>query len=121
MRYPTNLLYYFQHREHAGCLDVSNPHVQYIRVGHPQNGEVLDLYVLYQQNHVVTAKFQAASSVALIAASEFLCVWLEGKSYQDLDSLTHELILKKLDLTELNIHIANLILLAVKQLNFFQV
>ena len=120
MKYPAQLLYYFQHRNHGGRLDLTDPTVQYVQAGNQQNGEMVKLYVRYQNHRVETAKFQAASSVALIAAAEFICVWLEKKTYQDLALLTHQSILQELGLTELNIHIANLIIIAVKQLDFIK-
>ncbi len=117
MKYPAPLLHYFHHRQHAGQLDTTNPYVQYVRVGHPQNEEVIDLYVHFHQNRVKIAKFQAASSVTLIAAAEFICGWLEGKSHQEIALLNPQLILQELGLTDLNIHIANLMMMAVRQLN----
>ena len=116
MKYSQNLLDYFHHRDHAGEMDCIDPEVRLIEVGQAQNGEVLHLYVRCQHHLIVAASFKAAGSVALLAAAEFLCGWLEGKTYSDLDALTHQVILHALGLTDLSMHIAHLLMMAVNQL-----
>jgi NifU-like protein involved in Fe-S cluster formation len=112
MKYSSQLLHYFHHREHAGCLDSRDAGVYHAQVGSVENREVLSLWVHYQ-SRIEEARFQAAGSVPLIAGGEWLCGWLEHKTPDDLSQLTPESILKALDLTALHIHTAHLIFLAV--------
>jgi|GEM_PF-5155324 len=115
MKFSEQLLHYFHHRLHAGALDSAIPSVRSVQVGRPENREVLLLMIDYR-DRIQTARFKAAGSVALIAGAEFICGWLEQKSWPDLQSITPEFILKSLGLTPLHTHIANLIVLAVQQL-----
>lgn len=115
MKYSEKLLNYFHQRHHAGNLDPAD-NVRRVQVGNADNREVLVLTIAYQGNNIIAAKFQASGSVALIAGGEFICTWLENKTWQDLPSLTPEYILDCLELTKLNIHVANLLATAVKKM-----
>jgi NifU-like protein involved in Fe-S cluster formation len=114
MKYPSQLQHYFHHRHHGGRLEPA-VNVRSAQVGNADNGEVLVLFVEYHEC-IVRARFQASGSIAVIAGGEFICEWLENKTWQDLSSLTPELILEALALTKTDIHVANLIATAVNKL-----
>lgn len=114
MKYSAQLQHYFHHRDHGGRLDPGIT-VRSAQAGNIENREVLVLFVEYHE-YIVRARFQASGSIALIAGGEFICGWLENKTWQDLSSLTPELILEALALRKIDIHIANLIVTAVKKL-----
>ena len=118
MKYPSQLQHYFHHRDHGGRLDPGIA-VRSAQVGNIENGEVLVLFVKYHE-YIVQARFQASGSIALIAGGEFICGWLENKTWQDLSRLTPELILEALALTKTDIHVANLIVMAVKKLLLYK-
>ncbi len=115
MKYSEALIYYFHHREHAGRLEQTIASVRHAQIGNAENQEVLALYVDYQ-DQIVEAKFQATGSVVLIAGGEYICRWLEKKTWADLTKLTPEIILQGLGLTAINIHVANIIIMAIQKL-----
>ncbi len=114
MKYSSQLQHYFHNRHHGGRLEPAIT-VRSAQAGNAENREVLVLFVEYH-DHIVQARFQASGSIALIAGGEFICEWLENKTWQDLSRLTPELILEALALTKMDIHVANLIIMAVKGL-----
>jgi NifU-like protein involved in Fe-S cluster formation len=116
MKYPPQLLHYFHHRAHAGFIDPVLPGFCQSQVGSAENRDVLTLTVEYRQRIIVQAKFQAGGSIALIAAGEFICGWLEQKSWQDLQLLTAEWVLENLGLAKTYLHIGHLIVIAVNKL-----
>lgn len=115
--YSAKLLQYFHFRPHAGSLDTQVANVYQARVGHAENHEVLVLFVDYQEK-IVAARFKAVGPPALIAGSELICGWLEHKTWRELSQLTPEWILAELELSPLRVHIARLIIMAVRQLQY---
>lgn len=115
MKYSPQLLEYFRNRTHAGRLDCNHAQVYFAQTGQPENQEIFALYVEYQ-TCLVNVKFQAAGSVALIAAGEFICRWMQRKTVAELENLNHTFILEQLNLSTLNIPAIQLILLTLKKI-----
>lgn len=115
MKYSSQLLEYFHNRTHAGRLDRNSASVHFAQTGCPENQETFALYLDYQER-IINAKFQAAGSVPLIAAGEFICRWLPGKTWADLENLNYKFILEQLNLSTLNIPSIQLILLAINRI-----
>jgi NifU-like protein involved in Fe-S cluster formation len=118
MKYSAKLLDYFYHRQHAGSLNCVTPNIYQAGAGNADKKEWLEIWVEYRQC-VVQTRFKATGSVALIAGGEFICRWLETKTWQDLNDLTPETILDGMELSALHIHIAHLILTVIKNLGFY--
>lgn len=114
--YPEKLQHYFHHRVHAGDLSHHATHNYQVQVNGTENFEVLQLSIAYG-DCIVEAKFKASGSVALIAGGEFICQWLENKTWEDFSILTPQFILQELGLNQLSVHIAQMIIQAIKKLN----
>ena len=116
MKYSEQVLTYFYNTNHAGLLDVNDPAVLFSKVGSADNGDLLELYVQCRRNVVMKASFRAYGSVAMIAAGEFICRWLQGKKLDEMVSLTHDKVLQALDLSIIKIHIATLVCSAIMKI-----
>ncbi len=114
MKYPQKLLNFFHDRKHGGEIAQGSEYLRTSLVGH-ENQEILVLYVIYEEK-VLRAQFQAFGSVELLAAAEFICTWLEDKNETQIRNLNTQMILQTLELGNLKVHIANLVLKAVQQL-----
>lgn len=115
MRYSDALLHYFDHPEHAGELDGASGALYQAQVGNEQTGEVLALYLQIHSDRVNRVKYKVLGSPPLIAGAEFVCQWLENKNLQQVGALTHELILKELELPTVSFHVAALLCSAVQE------
>lgn len=115
MKYSPQLLEYFHNRTHAGRLDRNATDVYFAQSGHPENQEIFALYIQYNQQ-IEAVKFQAAGSVMIIAAGEFICRWLQGKTWVNLKELSCEFILNSLNLSTLNTPTAQLVLLTIQKI-----
>ncbi|OGO94333.1 MAG: hypothetical protein A3F10_00095 [Coxiella sp. RIFCSPHIGHO2_12_FULL_42_15] len=103
--YSANLLNYFFHLDHVGIIDAGNG-VYCIEEGSPEQGNVIKLAVMQTDHKLYLARFQCYGNVTLLAACEYICRWLEGKTVLEASHLTAEQILKALQLSRLHIHIA---------------
>ena len=115
MRYSENLLNYFHNTEHQGKLDVSLPNVFVADVGSTHNQELLQLFLQIENNTIVAARFLAMGSVAIIAGSEWLCEFVLQKSVDEVLALTAQEVLRLLCLSSVKIHVAQLLVAALKQ------
>jgi nitrogen fixation NifU-like protein len=113
MRYSKKLLNYFHNTEHAGVLSIAEKDIFTAKIGHAENLEMLELYFKILNQKVVQARFKACGSPALIAAVEYICGWVEGKTLDEIKKLQHQDILTELGLTSLHLHTAAFILSAV--------
>lgn len=107
MRYSQTLLDYFFNLQHAGVLVGED--VLHAKMGAEKQGDVLSLYLKIKEKKIIHARFQAYGSVVLLAGSEYLCTWLEGKSKETALTLTPEAILTALALPLFKRHTAHLI------------
>ncbi len=68
-----------------------------VEVTNPACGDVLKLWIVVENGKITEAKFQAAGCVPVIACASWLAEWILGKPFQQLSSLTPELIENALD------------------------
>lgn len=115
MRHPDTVLRYFYDLQHAGQLDAAD-NVFSAQHGHPDQGDVVRLYVRLEHGIISATRFECYGSVASLAASEFVCRWLMSKKPQHLGSLTAERILDELGLSTLHNHVAWRLIECIKKL-----
>ncbi|WP_100623000.1 iron-sulfur cluster assembly scaffold protein [Candidatus Coxiella mudrowiae] len=109
MRYSNEVLDYFLDTQHAGILQEADPQVKHGEIGTREQGYLFRLYVRYDQTKIKEAKFQAYGSVTAISACEYVCRWLENKTFEEAKQLTAIQIQNALNLSALEIHAALLI------------
>ncbi len=114
-KYPQQLLDYFYQLDHAGLLAAAD-NVFMTEEGTEQQGEVVRLYLLIENDIIKKARFKSFGSVALIACCEFICRWLENKHCDEAKQLNTAQILTALDLSDFYNHTAVLVLQCVKKL-----
>lgn len=112
MHYSDKLLHYFHHPRHAGEFAGA---MLFSEVGSVE-GDQLKLFVQREGDRIIRAGFLAYGSPVILAAGEYICEWLEGCSYDEISRLTEQDVLEALTLPSLKIHIAALVVSAVKQL-----
>lgn len=83
------LLDHFQNPRNAG--ELAPPAIK-VDVSNPACGDMLRLWVRFENDSVADARFQTRGCTASIAASSALTEWMIGKSRQDLRALTAEVI-----------------------------
>jgi nitrogen fixation NifU-like protein len=114
MRYSEKFLNYFYQSQHVGCL--KGPGVKKITVGSVDQGDLLELYLLIDDRRVIQqARFKAYGSAVLIAGSEYICSYLEGKTVEQGRALSSGQLLKDLQLPPLKIHTATLLARALME------
>ena len=109
MRYSKEVFYYFFETFHAGKLDEKHPHIRYGEIGTEVKGYLLRLYLRFQNDIIIEARFQAYSSVAVIAACEYICRWAEDKTLYEANQLNRDQIQAALNLSSLEFHVVLLI------------
>lgn len=109
MRYSNEVLDYFLDTQHAGILQEADPKVKQGEIGTREQGYLFRLYVRYDHTKIKEAKFQAYGSVAAIAACEYVCRWLENKTFEEAKQLTAIQIQTALNLSAFETHAALLI------------
>lgn len=115
MRYSDELLNYFHHLDHAGIFKIETA-VLHSSFGSEEQGDLIEFSLVVDTGIIRQAKFQCFGGVASLAACEFICRWLEGKSQQDLQQLTADIILRELKLSSLQNPVAVRIIECLKQL-----
>lgn len=108
-------LKYFFDRQHAGAIE--KKHGRYTaKYGTIEQGDEVRIDVLMENNLIQQARFQCYGSVVSIAACEFVCRWLEGKTLKQAITLQPWVILEGLGLTSLHNHVAWRLIECIKQL-----
>lgn len=111
MSYSQRALQYFHEPAHATQLHGAN--VQKGTAHSANQDEVVEFYLALDNAKIIKASFQAHGSVALLASAEFVCEWLEGKSFTQVSELTIETILEELELPRFRNHSAALVIKAL--------
>ena len=111
MHYSQKLTAYFLETIHAGSLEGED--VRFAKTGDIALFDCFCLYLKIQHEHVIRARFQASTTPALIAAGEYVCRWLEGKTLSEARSLQKGQILRELELEEVMVHVVALVEAAV--------
>ena len=115
MRYSQQQLEHFHNTQHAGKLDENDPSVILTEMGNAESGNVIRLYLQIRNKKIIAAKFLAFGSVAVIACSEYICRYLEGKTIDAAQQLTATQIMQGLGMLDIEIHAASLAARAVKK------
>jgi NifU-like protein involved in Fe-S cluster formation len=79
------LLDHFRNPRNAGEL---GPPAIRVDVSNPACGDILRLWIRFEQDRVAEARFQTRGCTASIAASSALTEWMIGKTREQLKSLT---------------------------------
>ena len=109
MRYSPRLLNYFYNAHHGGELDPEVGTIYQAELHSENNDYFLRLYLHCNNQKIICAKFQAHGSVAVIAACEYVCCWLEGKTRVEAQQLNVQQIIERLEMSTLQNHVAALI------------
>ncbi len=96
-------------------MDAELSDVVAAHVGSIDNQDVLQLFLQIENNVIVQAHFLAIGSVAMIGGGEWLCAFLEKKTFDDIKKLTVDIVLESLALPPVKIHVAQLLVSAVNQ------
>lgn len=107
MDYSPKFIEYFEHTQHAGQLAGDN-------ILHSSHHSIqlfsdFELYLCVENNTIKEASFLSSTTPALIAAGEYACRWLEGKTLKQASGLQKEQILQELGLDATFVHVANLV------------
>ena len=114
MKYSTTFHNYFLNTDHAGCVE--SPDV--IRLYHSSVNpfDQFCFYIVVTNGIITCANFESGTTPALIAAGEYTCRWLEGKSIFEAVSLQSSQILQELNLDSRYVHIAEVMVWLIQQL-----
>lgn len=105
---------YFFDMQHAGELNQNDKTVFWSEVGSEKQNNLLRLFLQYEDERIIQAKFQAFASPAMMASGEYVCCWLLGKTLHEAQELTATQIMTALEMTSLQNHIAVLVERLVK-------
>ncbi|PMB54666.1 iron-sulfur cluster assembly scaffold protein [Coxiella endosymbiont of Rhipicephalus microplus] len=109
MYYSNEVLEYFFNTQHVGILQEPDSQVMWGEIGSREQGYLFRLYVRYDHTTIKEAKFQAYGSVTTTAACEYVCRWLENKTFEEAKQLTSIQIQNALNLSAFESHAALLI------------
>ena len=113
MKYSAEVVHYFEITDHAGVLQADLGDV-YSEQSGVANRELFELSLQIKGDRVTAARFRAFGSPALIALGEWLCRQLEQKNAGYLLSLSEAMLLEALDLPEILVPVAALVISTVK-------
>ena len=83
---------HFASPHNVGSLDSNSPNVRVGKVGLP-GGDVLELYVLIEEEKMVDAKFRAQGNPYLIAMMSYLTDFLINKSLKELEGFNYQVLI----------------------------
>ena len=83
--HSARLIEHFQNPRNAG--ELAPPAIK-VDVSNPACGDMLRLWVRFENDRVAEARFQTRGCTASIAASSALTEWMAGKTREELKSLT---------------------------------
>lgn len=107
MDYGKTFLDCFLNTKHAGALTGHDVRSFLHRGKQPFSS--CQFFIRVTNDVIAKACFQASSTPALIAVSEYVCRWIEGKNLAQLNELQPEKILEDLKLPSTFMHIINLV------------
>ncbi len=107
MSYSIQFYDYFLNTEHAGRL--FGNHLKILKHESVSPFDQFRLFLLIDEQIILKARFESSTTPALIAAGEYVCRWLEGKSTQQAQELSAQQILQALDLDYRFSYVADLI------------
>ena len=100
--YTKKVIEIFKHPHNMG--EIKNPDAVG-KVGNPQCGDVLELYLKIRNNRIVDVKVKTFGCIAAIVTSSLLTDMIKGKTLEEAKKIKNDDIVKKLDgLPKIKIH-----------------
>lgn len=99
------ILNYFYHLNHAGTISPGED-VYFATEGSLAQSSLIHFSIMIQENKIKSARFECYGGVIVMAACEWFCGWLEGKSSIEALKMTPDWLLAELKLSRLHIHVA---------------
>lgn len=89
MKYNNQILEYFYHPKNVGRFNVTK-NILVGTAGTKENGEIIELQILVENNVIKDSKFLAHGGVVVMASMEWITAWLKGKTIVEATKITAE-------------------------------
>jgi len=104
--YSAKVMDHFQNPRNVG--EIENPD-GVGHVGNPVCGDIMELYIKVEDNHIVDAKFKTFGCGAAIATSSMITELVKGKSLEEAEKISKRTVAEALDgLPPNKMHCSNL-------------
>ncbi|KPL05077.1 MAG: nitrogen fixation protein NifU [candidate division Zixibacteria bacterium SM1_73] len=104
--YSAKVMDHFQNPRNVGQIE--NPD-GVGHVGNPVCGDIMELYIKVEDNHIIEAKFKTFGCGAAIATSSMITELVKGKSLEDAEKISKRTVAEALDgLPPNKMHCSNL-------------
>ena len=94
MEYSKKALDYFRDPKHAGEIKDADAVGE---VGNIKCGDVMKVFLKIKEKVITDIRFQTYGCIGAIAASEAMCILVEGKTIEEALKITHQDIVKELE------------------------
>lgn len=103
--YSDKVLDHYENPRNVGKFNREDEDVGTGMVGAPACGDVMQLQIKVNENHIIEdAKFKTYGCGSAIASSSLLTEWVKGKSLDEAGTITNTEIAKELSLPPVKIH-----------------
>ena len=103
--YSDKVLDHYENPRNVGKFNREDEDVGTGMVGAPACGDVMQLQIKVNENHIIEdAKFKTYGCGSAIASSSLLTEWVKGKSLDEAGTITNTEIAKELALPPVKIH-----------------
>jgi len=103
--YSNKVLDHYENPRNVGKFNREDEDVGTGMVGAPACGDVMQLQIKVNENHIIEdAKFKTYGCGSAIASSSLLTEWVKGKSLDEAGTITNTEIAKELALPPVKIH-----------------
>jgi nitrogen fixation NifU-like protein len=104
--YTAKVMDHFQNPRNVG--EIENPD-GIGHVGNPVCGDIMELYIKVENNHIIDAKFKTFGCGAAIATSSMITELVKGKSLEEAEKISKKTVAEALDgLPPNKMHCSNL-------------
>ncbi len=117
--YSEKIIHYFENSNYSGEFATGLTNVYTGKAGDERNGDVVQIQLQIKDNKIIDTKFKAYGTVVTIAITAWLAEFVIGKTLEQIQSITTESIASALELSNLRIHSALLVIAALKQATTF--
>lgn len=105
MAYSKEVIDHFENPRNVGSLDKKDKHVGTGLVGAPACGDVLQLQIRVNDNHVIEeAVFKTFGCGSAIASSSLVTEWIRGKTLEEAQAIKNVDVAEHLALPPVKIH-----------------
>lgn len=112
-KYSQKLLEYFYHPKNAGRFNVTQ-NILVGTAGTKENGEIVELQILVENNVIKDSKFLAHGGVVVVASMEWITEWLKGKTIAEAQKITAKEVTEALEIPSTKKHAVLLAIEAVR-------